>query len=124
MRDSELAERPGKGWTPWKEGPGELDIDKVWWAARTLHFPLLNVTCAFDGSTLVGIQHWGYRREKWCMKLKPADWQPLPEVYRKAREQEQEAAMERFRADRHARAMARLIQATEKRREARGASAL
>lgn len=31
MRDSEVMERPGKGWTPWKEGPVYLEIDKVWW---------------------------------------------------------------------------------------------
>ena len=31
------------------------------------------------------------------MKNKPKDWQPLPEVYRKAREEEQAAALERFR---------------------------
>ena len=43
LQDHELVERPGKGWTPWKEGTGEADIDKVWWgAARVLHFPKLN----------------------------------------------------------------------------------
>ena len=92
MRDSELTERPGRGWSPWKAGPGDLDIEKAWWAARVLHHPQLNTSTWFDGSDLVGIEHWGYRRLQWCMKLKPADWQPLPEVYRKAREQEQEAA--------------------------------
>lgn len=43
MRDAELTERPGKGWTPWAKGPGDYDIEKVWWAARVLHFPKLNV---------------------------------------------------------------------------------
>jgi hypothetical protein len=78
MRDSELIDRPGKGWTPWKAGSGEAEIDKVWWAARVLHFPKLNVSCWFDGSDLVGIEHWGFRRPQWCMKNKPADWQPRP----------------------------------------------
>lgn len=32
--DSEVMERPGKGWTAWEEGPVYLEIDKVWWAAR------------------------------------------------------------------------------------------
>jgi hypothetical protein len=104
MRDSELTERPGRSWTPWKEGPGEYDIERVWWAARVLHFAKLNVSCWFDGSDIVGIEHWGYRREKWCMKLKPAGWQPLPEVYRLARKQEQQAAVERFRTGAQARA--------------------
>jgi len=77
MRDSDLIERPGRGWTPWKEGHGEHDIDKIWWAARCLHFPKLNVSCWFDGSDLVAIEHWGYRRPQWCMKKKPADWRTL-----------------------------------------------
>ncbi|RUW92058.1 hypothetical protein [Mesorhizobium sp. M7A.F.Ca.US.010.02.1.1] len=98
MRDSDLTERPGKGWTPWKEGPVDLEIDRVWWAARVLHFAKLNVSCWFDGSDLVAIEHWGFRRPKWTMKNKPRDWQPLPEVYRIAREEEQAAALERFRA--------------------------
>jgi len=58
MQDHELVERPGKGWTPSKEGPGQSDIEKVWWAARVLHFAKLNVSCWFDGSDLVGIEHW------------------------------------------------------------------
>lgn len=98
MRDDELTERPGSGWTPWKESPVDLEIDRVWWAARSLHFAKLNVSCWFDGSELVAIEHWGYRRPKWTMKLKPKDWVPLPEVYRLAREEEQAAALERFRA--------------------------
>ncbi len=57
MRDDQLTERPGKGWTPWAKGPGDYDIEKVWWAARALHFPKLNVSCWFDGSDLVGIEH-------------------------------------------------------------------
>ena len=56
MEDRELIERPGKGWTPWKKGAdGEHEIEKIWWAARVLHFPKLNVSCWFDGSDLVGI---------------------------------------------------------------------
>ncbi|AZO25000.1 hypothetical protein EJ070_32950 [Mesorhizobium sp. M1E.F.Ca.ET.045.02.1.1] len=86
MRDDELTERPSRGWTPWKEGNGEADIDKVWWAARCPHFPKLNVSVWFDGSDMVGLAHWGYRREKWCMRLTPKDWQPLPDVYRLERE--------------------------------------
>ncbi|RUU27758.1 hypothetical protein [Mesorhizobium sp. M6A.T.Ce.TU.016.01.1.1] len=124
MRDSDLTERPGRGFTPWKEGTGELDIERIWWTARVLHFAKLNVSCWFDGSDLVGIEHWGFRRAQWCMKLKPADWRPLPEVYRLAREQEQQAAIERFRAGAQARAMERLIQASKRRQDARGASAM
>lgn len=59
MRDQELTKRPGRGWTPWKEGAGEADIEKIWWAARCLHFAKLNVSCWFDGSDLVGIEHSG-----------------------------------------------------------------
>lgn len=54
--------------------------------ARVLRFPKLNVSCWFDGSELVAIEHWGYRRPQWCMKHRPADWQPLPDVYRLERE--------------------------------------
>ncbi|RWB14335.1 MAG: hypothetical protein EOQ40_30330 [Mesorhizobium sp.] len=57
MRDDELTERPSRGWTPWKEGNGEVDIDRVWWAARCLHFPKLNVSVWFDGSDMVGLAH-------------------------------------------------------------------
>jgi len=65
-----LIERNGKGFTPWKEGPPD---------------------------DAIAIEHWGFRRPKWCMKNQPKDWEPLPEVYRKAREEEQTAALERFR---------------------------
>ncbi|MGX9148396.1 hypothetical protein, partial [Mesorhizobium sp. 128a] len=68
-----------------------------WWAARCLHFAKLNVSCWFDGSDLVAIEHWGFRRPQWCMKLKPKDWQPLPEVYRLERERERQEAMARYR---------------------------
>lgn len=122
MRDAELTERPSKGWTPWVEGSGEIPIDKVWWAARVLHFAKLNVSCWFDGSDLVGIEHWGYRDQKWCMKKKPADWQPLPEVYRLAREEEKQAALERFRAGQQARAREWLIRLSDERHAARSAS--
>lgn len=108
MRDSDLIERPGKGWTRWAKGPGDHDIDKIWWAARCLHFPKLNVSCWFDGSDVVAIAHWGYRGEKWCMKLKPADWQPLPEVYRREREREQQEALTRYRQAAEARMLATL----------------
>ncbi|WP_322418865.1 hypothetical protein [Mesorhizobium huakuii] len=30
VRDSELTERPGRDWTPWKEGIVDLEIDHVW----------------------------------------------------------------------------------------------
>ncbi|CDX20502.1 hypothetical protein MPLB_1870044 [Mesorhizobium sp. ORS 3324] len=54
--------------------------------AIRLHHPKLDTTTHWDGSTLGGLEHWGYRREKWCMKQKPKDWRPLPEVYRLERE--------------------------------------
>ncbi|PBB21651.1 hypothetical protein [Mesorhizobium sp. WSM4313] len=73
MRNCDLTERPGKGFTPWKKGTGEADVDKVWCAARCLHFPKLNVSCWFDSSELVGIEHWGRRGDKWTMKNKPSD---------------------------------------------------
>lgn len=114
LQDHELIERPGRGWTPWKEGPVDLEIDRVWWAARVLHFAKLNVSCWFDGSDLVAIDHWGCRRPKWTMKNKPKDWQPLPEVYHLAREEEQAAALERFRA-KQAEQRARLIKLSERR---------
>ena len=111
MRDSELIERPGKGWSPWKEGPVDHDIEKVWWAARGLHFPKLNVSTYFE---VVGIWHWGYRQEKWAMKFKPADWQPLPEVYRRAREAEKQAELDLYRQ----RVEKRCLQATAVRSQA------
>ncbi|QKC83955.1 hypothetical protein [Mesorhizobium sp. NZP2077] len=111
MQDHDLIERPGKGFTPWKEGPPDGAIDKIWWAARELHFAKLNVTCWFDGSDLVGIEHWGFRHAKWTMKVKPADWQPLPEVYRLAREAKVQAEVDLFRA----RSNARFLQATARR---------
>ena len=117
MRDSELTERPGKGWTPWAKGSGDHDIEKVWWAARVLHFPKLNVSTWFDGSEIVGIWHWGYRGEKWTMKLKPADWQPLPEVYRRAREAEKQRELDLFRQ----RVEKRCLEATARRGETHGA---
>ncbi|MDX8480446.1 hypothetical protein RFN28_18535 [Mesorhizobium sp. VK24D] len=120
MRDSELTERPGKGWTPWTSGAPHGRIDDVWWAARVLHFPKLNVSCWFDGSDLVAIEHWGYRRPQWCMKKKPADWTPLPEVYRLERERGQQEALERWRAEMQARNLERLIRLGEKRAEALG----
>lgn len=58
MRDSDLTERPGKGWTPWERGPGQVKIEAIWWDARALHFPKLNCSCWFSGSELVGIEHW------------------------------------------------------------------
>ncbi|ESW91710.1 hypothetical protein X773_01135 [Mesorhizobium sp. LSJC285A00] len=116
LQDHELIERPGKGWTPWKEGPVDLEIDRVWWAARVLHFAKLNVSCWFDGSDLVAIEHWGCRRPKWCMKNKPKDWQPLPEIYRKAREEEKQAQVDLFRA----RSNARALRATASRQETHG----
>lgn len=36
-----------------------------------LHFAKLNVPCWFDGSELVAIEHWGFRRPQWCMRLMP-----------------------------------------------------
>ncbi|RUT87502.1 MULTISPECIES: hypothetical protein [unclassified Mesorhizobium] len=64
MRNSELAQRLCKGWTPWAKGPGDHDIEKIWWAARVLHFPKLNFSTWFDGSEVVGTWHWGFR-QKW-----------------------------------------------------------
>ena len=109
-----------KGWTPWAKGQGESDIERVWWAARVLHFAKLNVSCWFDGSELVAIEHWGYRGEKWPMKLKPAGWVPLPEVYRLARERAQQEALERWRTEVRERNLERLNRLAEKRAEALG----
>jgi hypothetical protein len=75
----------------------------VWWAAIVLHFPKLNVSCWFDGSDLVAIEHWGFRRPQWTMKRKAADWQPLPEVYRLERERVQQEALDAYLAKAEAR---------------------
>lgn len=80
MTDAELTMRPGKGWTPWKVS-GVAEIGRVWWQAKELHFPKLNVTVWFDGSELVGIEHWGCRPKQWTMRKPPADWQPMPADY-------------------------------------------
>lgn len=88
MRDSDLTERPGKDWTPWTTGAPRGRIDAVWWEARQLHFPKLNVTVWFDGSEMVGLEHWGYRREQWCMKKLPADHPPMPAELVQRRQQE------------------------------------
>ncbi|OBQ75335.1 hypothetical protein [Mesorhizobium erdmanii] len=115
MQDHELVERPGRGWAPWKhDSDGDTHIEKVWWAARPLHFAKLNVSCWFDGSDLVGIVHWGYRGEKWCVKLKPKDWQPLPEEYRLERERLQQEALARHRAE----SAERFLAATASRQDA------
>jgi hypothetical protein len=95
MRDSDLTERPGRGWTRWAEGPVDLEIDRVWWAARVLHFAKLNVSTWFDGSEIVGIEHWGYREPKWTMRITPADWEPMPAGYRAAAE----SAWQEWRAE-------------------------
>lgn len=120
MRDDQLIERPSRGWTPWKAGSVDCQIDRVWWAARVLHFPKLNVSCWFDGSDLVGIEHWGFRREKWCMRLKRKKWQPLPECYRLERERAQQEALERWRTEVRERNLERLNRIAEKRAEALG----
>ncbi|RAZ90175.1 hypothetical protein DPM33_15210 [Mesorhizobium hawassense] len=123
MLDHELTQRPGKGWTPWRDGTGEVDIDKVWWAARCLHFPKLNSSAWFDGSELVGIAFWGYRGEKWCMRLKPADWQPLPDKFKREREREQQEALDGIRIAAEQRMLA-IIALTGKRQSAPDASAV
>ncbi len=87
MTDAELTTRPGKGWTQWKCGTGAA-IWPTWWAAKELHFPKLNVTVYFDGSTLVGIEDWGARPTRWTMRKPGPDWQPMPEGYREAAERE------------------------------------
>lgn len=87
MRDCELTDRPGKGWTPWRtKGAALAEIELVWWQAKVLHWPKLNVSTWFDGSDLVGIEHWGYREPKWCMRKPPTTWQPMPPGYREAAE--------------------------------------
>ncbi|WP_164755128.1 hypothetical protein, partial [Mesorhizobium sp. M7A.F.Ca.CA.001.12.2.1] len=93
---------------------GEHDIEKILWMARVLHFPKLNSSAWFDGSELDGIAHWGFRSEKWTMKAKPADRQPLPEVYGLAREAQKQAEVDLFRA----RANARFLLATGGRQHA------
>jgi hypothetical protein len=86
MRDDDLIHRPGKGWTPWDDRH-PVAVDTVWWQAKELHFPKLNVTCWFNGSELVGIEHWGFRPKQWTMRKKPADWTPRPAGYLEAAEQ-------------------------------------
>jgi hypothetical protein len=86
LRDSDLLERPHKGWTPWRDGAGEHKIEHVWWQARVLHFPKLNCSAWFDGSEHVGIELWGYHGGKWTMKKPPSDWQPMPAGHREAAE--------------------------------------
>jgi hypothetical protein len=99
MEDRQLIERPMKGWTPWKHGGnGAYEIKAVWWAARVPHFPKLNVSWWFDGSDLVGIEHWGFRRARWTMKAKAAGWEPLPEVYRLERERERQEIFAKSKA--------------------------
>lgn len=83
MTDAELTERPGQCWTPWRAGSA-AKVSLVWWQAKELHFPKLNVTVWFDGSDLVGVEHWGYRRQQWTMKKPAADWRQLPLGYREA----------------------------------------
>ncbi|WP_027167309.1 hypothetical protein [Mesorhizobium sp. WSM3224] len=56
-------------------------------AGKVLHFPKLNVSVWFDGSEMVGIEHWGFREPKWCMRIAPADWQSMPPGYRHDAEQ-------------------------------------
>lgn len=85
MTDAELMQRPVKGWTPWKTATA-ADIGTTWWQAKELHFPKLNVTVWFDGSDLVGIEHWGASGQQWCMKRPTADWQPAPAGYREEAE--------------------------------------
>jgi hypothetical protein len=83
----DLIERPGRDWTQWKEGTGEYDVERVWWQARVLHFPKLNVTVWFDGSELVRIKYWDIACPSGCMRLPPADWRPMPAGYRHDAEQ-------------------------------------
>lgn len=114
MKDSELTERPCKGWTPWAKGPGDHDIEKVWWMSKTVHFPLLNVTVWFDGSEMCGLEHWGFRRAQWTMKKPPADHPPLPDKFKRERERAHQEALDRVRAAAEARMLAR-IQASGRR---------
>ncbi|RWL87731.1 MAG: hypothetical protein EOR67_16160 [Mesorhizobium sp.] len=125
MRDSELINRPVKGWTPWEKGAGLAKAAAVWWDARELHFAKLNVSVLFSGSELVAIEHWGFRPAQWCMKKPPADHPPMPEAIVRLRQQAAEEALERFRAEKAAeRAAMAAQQATEKRQRARGAAAV
>ncbi|TPJ46848.1 hypothetical protein [Mesorhizobium sp. B2-7-1] len=123
MKDHELTERPGRGWTPWAKGQGDHDIERVWWMARVLHFPQLNVSCWFDGSEMVGLDHWGYRRAQWTMKKPPADHPPVPEAIKRERERAHQEALDRIRIAAEARMMAR-IQATGRRQSAPDAEAV
>lgn len=86
MRDSELTQRPGTGWTRWAFGTGAGEIERTWWQSKMLHFAKLNVTCWFDGSQLVGIEHWGFRDQQWTMRKPGPDWQPMPPGYRQEAE--------------------------------------
>lgn len=86
-------------------------------------FLKLNSSAWFDGSELVAIEHWSFRGEKWCMKNKPADWQPLPDVYRLEREREAQEFLDRRRVSSRQRMLAQ-IQATGKRQSAPDASAV
>lgn len=81
MRDQELTQRPGKGWTPWTTKGSAATISSTWWQAKKLHFPKLNVSVYFDGSDLVGIEDWGSNPPRWCMKKPPGDWTPRPPGY-------------------------------------------
>lgn len=74
------------GWTPWLQGCGEMEIERVWWRAKALHFPKDNVSHWYDGSELVGIEKWGFHGNRWCMKKPPADWKPMPPGYREEAE--------------------------------------
>lgn len=114
MRDSDLTDRSGQGLDAVGKDTGDHDIEKVWWMARVLHFPKLNVSCWFDGRELVAIEHWGYRRAQWTMKKPPADHPPLPAVYKRERERAKQEALDRVRAAAEARMLA-LIQASGKR---------
>ena len=102
MRDSDLTERPGRGWTPWESGAGLAKAAATWWDARELHFPKLNVSVLFSGSDLVAIEPWGFRPAQWTMKKPPADHPPMPEEIARLRQREAEQALERFRAEKAA----------------------
>ncbi|MEI9417576.1 hypothetical protein [Mesorhizobium sp. Cs1321R2N1] len=71
---------PRTGWTPWQRGNGDVEIGRVWWQARSLHFPKANVTLYFDGSEVVGEDRWGFHGDKFQMKKPPADWKPSPHI--------------------------------------------
>jgi hypothetical protein len=124
MRDSQLTERPGRGWTPWKAGPCDLDIEENLVVGKGLALR--------QAERFMLVRRLGSRRDR-ALGIPPAAMvhaaeagrlTPLPDVYRKAREEEQQAAVERFRAGAHARALEHLIQASERRPSARDASAL